>query len=131
MRPKNLSFLLVALFSFVAVAACATMAPLKPSGPELFLSEWTGMWRSLNGSSGEVALTVSPRPDGLFTLDVGLTNSRSSSWSTVARFKDGALVVDRPSLQMELRLYEGDRLEATYDVSGGDRGSWSLVRKKK
>lgn len=133
MKAKMVLFL--TLFALVAVAAgCAATSPqVRPATPDSFVGTWEGSWQSSVGKgSGGVNLTISLRPDdGSFDLVVNLTNSRFANWGTEARFKDGTLVVDRPRLQMELRLYENGRFEATYDVSGGDRGYWSLTRKKK
>lgn len=130
MKSRKLSLIVVPLL--ILLAACATMSPVRPSGPEPFLGEHDGMWRSsVYNTSGDVNLIINDRPDGSLELIVSLTNSRSGSWVTMAKFVDGMIIVDRPLLKMELRLYEGGRIEATYDVSGGDKGYWSLTRKKK
>ena len=129
MRTRSVLVPVVLFLAFLA-GGCAS-ASLRPSGPEPFLGEFQGVWTSFTyQSSGGVYLVVRENSDKSLTLDVNLTNSRFSSWSAIARLKDGMLVVDRPSLYMEFRLYEGGRIEATYDVPNRDRGIWSLTKKK-
>jgi hypothetical protein len=79
-----------------------------------------------------VDLTVGKPREGEIDFWVRLTNSRFGSWQSVAQFVGGELVVDRPSLWMVFRLHGDDRLEAEYhNRMTGDRGTWSLARKKK
>ena len=122
-----------ALAVLIAFAgACATVPQVKPTGAEPFLKDWGGTWQSsVSSANGEVDLAITRVSDNFFTLFVNLTNSRFRSWNTEATFNDGMLIVDRPSLQMKLRLYGDGHLEATYNVSGGDRGDWVLRPKKK
>jgi hypothetical protein len=112
--------------------ACATIPQVKPTAVEPFLKEWQGTWQSsISSANGEVDLAITRLSDNLVTLFVNLTNSRFRSWSTEATFNNGMLIVDRSSLRMKLQIYRDGHLEATYDVSSGDRGYWILRQKKK
>lgn len=129
---KVLFFTLLALAITFAGTRAATSSVGK--GPEPFLDEWDGAWTShvYNINSSANLIISPPTDDGSLKITLSIVNPRlfSKTWIMTGMFKDGKVVVDRPSFKMDLHLDEKGNLEGTYDVIGSDSGSLYLIRKK-
>ena len=120
-------FSTILFFSSVIFAGCATAPPVKQDSPKSFMGNWVGIWRDYSGPSGEVNTTITPLPDSRLLIAVLLTNSRNSSWSIKEEFKDGGLVFNSSTLQMDFWINKDGLLEATYNYQG-NKGSWLLKK---
>ena len=127
---KVVSFAVLALILWAGTSAAA-QPQLRPQTPEPFLGKFSGAWEDLNGQKGEVTeVTAEQKADGTVQMTATLTNAVVPGFGMVAKFVDGELIVERPTLTMTFRLYTGDRIEAAYhNRTTGARGSWKLARK--
>lgn len=131
--PQALFFTVLALV-IVTMSACATLPPqTRPATPEKFVGEWTGPWNSSVGrGSGWVDLTIRPPTGDDVQFWAGLINAVAPGFGGIAKFKNGELLLEWTTLTMIFRLHGNDQLEVEYDNRRiGDRGIWSLTKKKK
>ena len=128
MKPTFAALLAVAIIT----GACATLPPqVRPTSPEPFVGKWSGNWQDVGGASGFIEdLTIEAPRDNILQFFVKLTNAVVPGFGGEARFVNGELIVERPTLSMAFRLHGNDRLEATYhNRRNNARGTYSLTRK--
>lgn len=127
------STVLVLVITFAS--ACATVPPqVRPVSPDPFAGTWEGSWQSLVGrGSGGVKVAIE-QPTGArpqhVVFHASLTNAVVPGFSREARFENGKLIVDLPTLWMEFQLRGSHQMVANYENRWtGDRGTWWLSRK--
>ena len=124
---------LAALLAIAIITGGGVTLPpqIRPTSPEPFVGKWGGNWQDVGGASGFIEdLTIEAPRDNILQFFVKLTNAVVPGFGGEARFVNGELIVERPTLSMAFRLHGNDRLEATYhNRRNNARGTYSLTRK--
>ena len=133
---RKVLFLATLALVITLTGACATLPPqTRPTDPVSFVGKWVGSWQSMVRTGyGDVKVTIerptSEKPQYV-VFHVSLTNAVVPGFSDEARFENGELIVDRPTLRLEFQLRGNDQLVINYENRRiGDRGTWSLAKKK-
>jgi hypothetical protein len=115
------------LLFVVGIVYAAVPPQTRPASIDSFLGNWDGTWSHKGASGGVVTELSKLAPDtARFQATISRTTN-TESYEAPAKFSNGELNVDLPTLTMVFRLHGDNNLEVSY-VHNGSPGTYSLTR---